>query len=487
MTQSGRQARSGSPALPPPPNATVSTNRPNTRSAPTPLPDIIGAPGQEVRNAETGRRFLDRIGLTEHSEPMTPPHLANVLFHASQIRGITPTQCSTLRAAAFLLREIDISSQADTLISRLTPQIELSIVGAISPQIARVWETSEKLGNLKDELETSRLKLDNSIETIASQQNPQATEDSHDRLQQMASELSDIKTTITGLKDAIMNQDPAPQRPSYKEALLNHTGPMGNACHPSDHARAQVAVKERQVLIDLAKDHPVSKQICTRKELITIFQTLFTSIEDNTAPDLSLKTLTVLRNGGILLELPSKEAALWLKTGTNCAKLATASGGDLTIRSRTYNIVVPFVPTSTDIEEPDTLRAIEDDNDLPLSCITAARWIKPPHRRENAQRVAHAMFHMSTPETANKLILDGLYHNMERLRPVKDKKEPMHCLKCQRWGHMAKDCRETNDTCGTCAENHRTNACTAYKTFRCANCDSKAHGSWSRQCPEFMQ
>jgi len=216
MTQSGRQARSGSPALPPPPNATVSTNRPNTRSAPTPLPDIIGALGQEVWNAETGRRFLDRIGLTEHSEPMTPPHLANVLFHASQIRGITPTQCSTLRAAAFLLHEIDISSQADTLISRLTPQIELSIVGAISPQIARVWETSEKLGNLKDKLETSRLKLDNSIETIASQQNPQVTEDSYDRLQQMASELSDIKTTITGLKDAIMNQDPTPQHPSIR-------------------------------------------------------------------------------------------------------------------------------------------------------------------------------------------------------------------------------------------------------------------------------
>ena len=204
--------------MPPPPKVTVSTNCLNTRSAPTPLPDIIEALGQEVWNTETGRKFLDRIGLMEHSEPMTPPHLANVLFHASQIRGTTPTQCSTLRAATFFLCEIDISSQADTLISRLTPQIKLSI--------------------------------------IASQQNPQATEDSHDHLQQMASELSDIKATITSLKDAITNQDPTPQRPSYKEALLNQSGPMGNTCHPSDHARAQVVVKERQVLVDLAKDHP---------------------------------------------------------------------------------------------------------------------------------------------------------------------------------------------------------------------------------------
>jgi len=392
---------------------------------PTPLPDIIEAPGQEVQNAETGRRFLDKIGLTEISEPMNPSHLANVLFHTSQLRGTSATLCSAIRAAAFLLCEIDMSSQADTLVSRITPQLELSIVGAISPQVAKVWETSEKLGNLRNDLETSRTKLDNSINTIASQQNPQATEDNHAHLQQMATELSDLKTMISGLKDFISNQEPAPQRPSYKEVLLNQLSPSPNTCHPSDHARAQVVVKERQVLVDLAKDHPVSKQICTRKELITIFQTTLTSIADDTTPDLSLKSLTVLRNGGTLLELSSKEVAQWLKIGMNCKKLATASGRELTIRSRTYNIVIPFVPTSTAIEEPDTLRAIEDDNDLPFGCIMAACWIKPPRRRENAQRVAHAMFQMSTPETANKLIYDGLYHNMERLRPVKDKKEPM--------------------------------------------------------------
>jgi len=309
---------------------------------------------------------------------MNPLHLANILFHMSQLRGTSATLCSAIRAAAFLLREIDMSTQADTLISRITPQLELSIVGAISPQVAKVWETSERLGNLKNDLETSRMKLDNFINTIASQQNPQVTEDNHAHLQQMATKLSDLKAMISGLKDFILNQEPTPQCPSYKEALLNQLSPSPNTCHPSNHARAQVAVKERQVLVDLAKDHLVSKQICTQKELITIFQTRLTSIADDTTPDLSLKSLTVLHNGGTLLELSSKEAAQWLKIGMNCKKLATASGGDLTIRSRTYNIIILFVPTSTAIEEKDTLRAIEDDNDLPFSCIMAARWIKPP-------------------------------------------------------------------------------------------------------------
>ncbi|KIM58240.1 hypothetical protein SCLCIDRAFT_39312, partial [Scleroderma citrinum Foug A] len=104
--------------------------------------------------------------------------------------------------------------------------------------------------------------------------------------------------------------------------------------------------------------------------------------------------------------------------------------------------------------------------------------------RENEQRVAHAMFHMLSLEAANFLIREGLYHDMEHLCPVKDKKEPMCCLKCQCWGHMAKDCREHEDTC---AGNHRTNTCTAYKTFHCINCNSAEHRSWGCKCLEFVQ
>ena len=129
---------------------------------------------------------------------------------------------------------------------------------------------------------------------------------------------------------------------------------------------------------------------------------------------------------------------------------------------------------------------IEDDNKLPHGSIIAAHWIKPPHRRENEQCIAHVMFHMSSLEAANFLLQEGLYHDMEHLHPVKDKKEPMRCLKCQCWGHMAKDCREHDNTCGTCAGNHRTNACTAYKAFHCVNCNSMEHGSWGHKCLEFM-
>ncbi|KIM57737.1 hypothetical protein SCLCIDRAFT_51437, partial [Scleroderma citrinum Foug A] len=54
------------------------------------------------------------------------------------------------------------------------------------------------------------------------------------------------------------------------------------------------------------------------------------------------------------------------------------------------------------------------------------------------------------------------------------------------WGHMAKDCRENEDTCSTCAGNHRMNICMAYKTYCCVNCGSMDHGSWGCKCPEFI-
>ena len=165
--------------------------------------------------------------------------------------------------------------------------------------------------------------------------------------------------------------------------------------------------------------------------------------------------------------------------------LAMASGGNLAFKDRFYNSIVPFVSTTTKIELPETLQAIEENNDLPSGTIGAARWVKPPQRREAQQRVAHALFCMTTPEGANQLIVNGMYINLERLCPAKDKKDPLRCLKCQPWGHMARDCRDTRDTCGTCAKNHRTNACPSFKTPYCVSCDSDDHTSWSRNCPEF--
>ena len=93
---------------------------------------------------------------------------------------------------------------------------------------------------------------------------------------------------------------------------------------------------------------------------------------------------------------------------------------------------------------------------------------------------------LNTPQAANKLIKGGVYHDHGKLRARKDKKEPLRCLKCQQWGHMAKACPEEKDTCGTCGGEHCHSNCNSYCTYFCVSCRSKEHGSLDRECPEYI-
>ncbi|KAG2741123.1 hypothetical protein P692DRAFT_201672574, partial [Suillus brevipes Sb2] len=105
--------------------------------------------------------------------------------------------------------------------------------------------------------------------------------------------------------------------------------------------------------------------------------------------------------------------------------------------------------------------------------------------RPPGQQMAFALLQVNNAETANQLIKDGLYIDHHLIRVKKDRKEPIRCAKCQRYGHIARNCNVSRDVCGTCADNHRTSDCNAYKTVRCTSCRTDTHASWSRQCPEF--
>ena len=64
-------------------------------------------------------------------------------------------------------------------------------------------------------------------------------------------------------------------------------------------------------------------------------------------------------------------------------------------------------------------------------------------------------------------------------------------MKCQSFegSHFARDCRKSNDTCGTCAGNHRTKNCeaTSPDQHRCANCQELGHAAWDQECPIYLK
>jgi hypothetical protein len=44
------------------------------------------------------------------------------------------------------------------------------------------------------------------------------------------------------------------------------------------------------------------------------------------------------------------------------------------------------------------------------------------------------------------------------------------CFKCQRYGHIAANCKQQESSCGNCGEDHETRNCKNKSTLKCTNC-----------------
>ena len=290
----------------------------------------------------------------------------------------------------------------------------------------------------------------------------------------------------------------------YRDAVLNSsrtTPPLSKSkrnttsqrpTYPlEDHAKANVSTKERQILIDISSDldpnHPLITPAASKDTLVKHLQDALNATRKTGDPPTLIKALTKMRNGGIIVEFGNPEAVKWMRNPSTRSALTNVLASNIRIKDRLFSLVVSFVPICIDIENTDTLRNIEHINDLPENSVVKIRWIKDPARRKPTQRVAHAFISLSSPQVANQIIRDGICINHEKLRAHKDKKEPLRCLKCQRWGHFSKECRHQTDVCGSCAGPHRELNCNSYATFHCVNCQSDHHGSASKECPEFIR
>ena len=62
---------------------------------------------------------------------------------------------------------------------------------------------------------------------------------------------------------------------------------------------------------------------------------------------------------------------------------------------------------------------------------------------------------------------------------------PTRCFKCQRFGHVANNCKG-KERCGRCSlEGHNSKSCKA-ETPKCAGCGNE-HEAWSRSCPRLTE
>ena len=149
-------------------------------------------------------------------------------------------------------------------------------------------------------------------------------------------------------------------------------------------------------------------------------------------------------------------------------------------------MVVQFVPLHFKPEREVELRQIEEANAIGAGSILHTRWIKPPHRRACDQTCGNVIFVFSRPNTANKVLTNGLVICQKHVYAKKCKKEPTRCLKCHRWGHLLYNCMQPYDMCGACTGRHRMAGCKNGDWPRCVSCQMEGHPSWDHHCPVFV-
>ncbi|KAG2130400.1 hypothetical protein DEU56DRAFT_715602, partial [Suillus clintonianus] len=102
-----------------------------------------------------------------------------------------------------------------------------------------------------------------------------------------------------------------------------------------------------------------------------------------------VKATQRLRNGGVVIELTTSQAASWARAPANRQAIIEALGIQAQIKNRTFPIIVPFLPVTAPIDSHDWIREVETENDMSPNSIEYVKWIKPKERRDTNQRVAH--------------------------------------------------------------------------------------------------
>jgi hypothetical protein len=188
--------------------------------------------------------------------------------------------------------------------------------------------------------------------------------------------------------------------------------------------------------------------------------------------------------------MESTESAEWLRKPEVKRAFQNHYGGLYEVRERGYNLVVEYVPVRFDPTQRHALHEIETVNGYAQGEILSARYLKNPTRRNPGQATAFIGLTVKLPQTANKIIRQGLIIEGKLVQGREDIQEPRRCMKCQQFRpppHSANTCTSIHDTCARCASiDHRMSDCQAeHDQLRCSNCQTDGHAASDHHCPVF--
>jgi len=407
----------------------------------------------QINNARDARKFLEsRLLLVPDGATPTPNVMSTALFQIAAMQGVPGLAMRAIRAAAYLMEEIEEEA------------IAITTRDAVADQMTYMMEEMKNI--------TEHLK-----ETITAE---------------IANQIKTIEETTTAALKQIKEAKLSNQDGNHNKIEIPHTQIAGRMATRGKEIDPRIAAREgikaRQLLLDFPQISPIHN--VSNTEVKNIIQKAINQacVEDITH---EIRSTERLPNKGILIEMLTDEGAKWIKSDDNMCEIFAAMGEQGRggkWRKRTHNIIAYYVPIAFDPENEDHLEEIMDNNKIPHEDLAKVRYAKPIERRSPNQRYAHLILSIHNPDTANRLINQGMFIFGKTVEIRKCKKEPIRCLKCHGYNHMAKECVNNYDTCGTCSsKTHKTRECTNKPPEQCIPCGGADHPSWSRQCPTFLR
>jgi hypothetical protein len=394
---------------------------------------------QDIKNVQEGRKFLEKFMLLcPPGEPATNESLSTCLHQIAAMAGMPKLAINAVRATALLLEEMEENATNETVKNAFDSQI------------------TEFTSDMKLLVDDIRTKIDTHLQEAL------------EKIQQ--TNIAAQAAQITG------NRTPTVATATYASTLINPP------VYANPRIAAREGVKARQFLLDGAYNSNESRYDPQKLKI-----DLNKAAKEVGLKEGKIRSVLHQRDRSTLIEVDSDATAEWFTDVMNRIELCSLIGEGVTFRSRIFSVLVFNAPLNLDTEAHGNLVEIHEANELEANTIAAMRWAKPINRRSQHQKSAHLILSFTNPNAANRAISNGIAICHKNCHAERIKKEPIRCLKCQGWNHMAKDCEFTADTCSNCAEKHRTATCPCPRTKRCVSCKTSEHASWSRECPVFLK
>ena len=445
------------------------------RSASAAVTETV-APEQKKQNRKsilaTPRALLDKEGFLKQDERITVDSLYDAfkLMHDRYKTKLPADTNNAMIAFKLVLGVLAVDQRnEDSGMKECADIISAKVEKAIDRGLAKLSNALESSSANQKDMQNTSKRIEESAAAIQ-----KAIEEVDKNLMVVSDSSNKLTNTMSSYKDALMKA-PAPQQQDQVGRKVDANDPR----IVRDQNR-----RACQVLIYVFNKDATNRSL---EELKASFNDLIGIEPTEPLCDANVQHITKLRNGGLILQFESKEAAEWFKRPEILSSILPKIDSSATLKSRTFQILVPRVPVTFETESEDSLRELEEQNGMKGGILCKARWIKPTYRRALGQRYAHLALSVSSPGEANVIIRDGIYICGTKAYPRKLKVEPKQCMKCRKWGHFAADCLEEKDVCGNCGEDHQTKDCPDKNRRYCISCKDVTHASWDRGCPEFRR